>query len=198
MPQNASYVHGVVAMAKSGAEPPGTAGSQFFVVTRTDAPLPPDYAVVGKVTSGLDVVDVIGKLRRRHRAADALHRHLEGEGRDVVAAVVLAAGAATRFGAPKQRLFLPDVLAALRASSVEDVVVVAGAHELETDARLVHCPDWERGPGASLRCGLRELDAEAAVVVLADGPELDPRAVDRVVEAGATAPATGSRRRTTA
>jgi CTP:molybdopterin cytidylyltransferase MocA len=96
---------------------------------------------------------------------------------------VLAAGEASRFGAPKQRLFLPDVLAALRASSVDDIVVVAGAHELETDARLLHCADWERGPGVSLRCGLRELDAEAAVVVLADGPELDPRAVDRVIEA---------------
>ena len=96
---------------------------------------------------------------------------------------MLAAGEASRFGAPKQRLFLPDVLAALHASSVDDVVVVAGAHELETDARLVHCADWQRGPGVSLRCGLRELDAEAAVVVLADGPKLDPRAVDRVIEA---------------
>jgi CTP:molybdopterin cytidylyltransferase MocA len=95
---------------------------------------------------------------------------------------VLAAGAATRFGAPKQRLFLPHVLAALHASSVEDIVVVAGAYELESDARVVECPDWERGPGASLRCGLRVLDADAAVVVLADGPRLDPRAVDRVVE----------------
>ena len=101
----------------------------------------------------------------------------------MVAAVVLAAGAATRFGSPKQRLFLPRVLAALRASSVEDVVVVTGAHEVESDARVAHCAEWERGPGASLRCGLRELDAEAAVVVLADGPDLDPRAVDRVVEA---------------
>jgi CTP:molybdopterin cytidylyltransferase MocA len=95
---------------------------------------------------------------------------------------VLAAGAATRFGAPKQRLFLPHVLAALHASSVDDIVVVAGAYALESDARVVECPDWERGPGASLRCGLRELDADAAVVVLADGPRLDPRAVDRVVE----------------
>ena len=59
---NASYAHGVVAMAKSGADPAGTAGSQFFVVTGQDAGLPPDYAVVGKVTSGLDVVDKIGKL----------------------------------------------------------------------------------------------------------------------------------------
>jgi len=57
---NASYVHGVVAMAKTSAEPAGTAGSQFFVVTGQDAGLPPDYAIVGKVTSGLAVVDQIG------------------------------------------------------------------------------------------------------------------------------------------
>jgi len=103
----------------------------------------------------------------------------------VIAAVVLAAGASSRYGTspPKQAVLLPRVLDALRASCVEEVVVVAGAHELETDARVVPCGDWERGPGASLRCGLAALDAEAAVVALADGPELDPRAVDRVVAA---------------
>jgi cyclophilin family peptidyl-prolyl cis-trans isomerase len=62
VPQDASYAHGVVAMAKAGAEPAGTAGSQFFVVTGQDASLPPDYAIVGKVTSGLDTVDRIGRL----------------------------------------------------------------------------------------------------------------------------------------
>ena len=62
VPANASYVHGVVAMAKSSADPAGTAGSQFFVVTGQDAGLTPDYALVGKTTSGLDVVDRIGKL----------------------------------------------------------------------------------------------------------------------------------------
>jgi molybdenum cofactor cytidylyltransferase len=96
---------------------------------------------------------------------------------------VLAAGAATRFGSPKQRLFLPTVLSALEASSVAHVVVVAGAHPIRTDAEVVACPEWELGPGASLRCGLRNLDAAAAVVVLADGPQLDPRAVDRVIDA---------------
>jgi CTP:molybdopterin cytidylyltransferase MocA len=102
----------------------------------------------------------------------------------VIAAVVLAAGAATRYGAPKQREFLPRVLAALRASPVDDIVVVAGAYPLQTDARVVECPDWERGPGASLRCGLAALSAgvEAAVVVLADGPELAPAAIDRVAD----------------
>jgi cyclophilin family peptidyl-prolyl cis-trans isomerase len=61
-PSNASYTKGVVAMAKTGAERPGTAGSQFYVVTGADAGLPPDYAIVGKVTKGTDVVDRIGKL----------------------------------------------------------------------------------------------------------------------------------------
>ena len=106
----------------------------------------------------------------------------------MVAAVVLAAGASSRFGTspPKQAVFLPDVLRRLRAArSVEDVVVVLGAHDVETDARTVRCEEWERGPGASLRCGLAALGAgvEAAVVVLADGPDLAPEAVDRVVAA---------------
>jgi nicotine blue oxidoreductase len=77
---------------------------------------------------------------------------------------------------------LPQVLDSLALSSVDGVVVVSGAHPLEVES--VPCPDWERGPGASLRCGLAALPAaaEAALVVLADGPELDPRAVDRVVD----------------
>ncbi|MDX6476328.1 MAG: hypothetical protein QOH95_1839 [Gaiellaceae bacterium] len=56
------YTHGVVAMAKTQTEPPGTSGSQFFVVTSPDAQLPPDYAVLGKIVKGLDVVDKIGQL----------------------------------------------------------------------------------------------------------------------------------------
>jgi CTP:molybdopterin cytidylyltransferase MocA len=98
-------------------------------------------------------------------------------------AVVLAAGASSRFGSPKQRLLLEPVLERLRGSCVDGAIVVLGAHEVEVSARTVHCPDWERGPGASLRCGLRALppEAEAAVVALGDGPELAPEAVDRVV-----------------
>ena len=58
----ARYVKGVVAMAKTAAEPPGTSSSQFFVVTGDDIGLPPEYAIVGTVTEGLDVVERIGAL----------------------------------------------------------------------------------------------------------------------------------------
>jgi CTP:molybdopterin cytidylyltransferase MocA len=103
---------------------------------------------------------------------------------------VLAAGAATRYGGPKQVELLPSVLAALARTSVGEVVVVEGAHPLDgvcdessQRCRVVRCEDWEQGPGASLRCGLAALGAGVthALVILADGPQLDPRAVERLL-----------------
>lgn len=61
-PTDAQYTRGVVAMAKTSAEPAGTSGSQFFVVTGANVGLPPDYALLGKVTRGLNVVERIGRL----------------------------------------------------------------------------------------------------------------------------------------
>lgn len=61
-PSDTQYVKGLVAMAKAGPEPAGTSGSQFFVVTGENVGLPPDYAVLGRVTDGLDVVEQIGRL----------------------------------------------------------------------------------------------------------------------------------------
>jgi peptidyl-prolyl cis-trans isomerase B (cyclophilin B) len=61
-PADTTYTKGVVAMAKTAEEPAGTSGSQFFVVTADDVDLPPDYAVLGKVSSGLGTVEKIGKL----------------------------------------------------------------------------------------------------------------------------------------
>jgi peptidyl-prolyl cis-trans isomerase B (cyclophilin B) len=61
-PQDTKYTKGLVAMAKTPADPAGTSGSQFFVVTGADTGLTPDYAVLGHVTDGLDVVETIGRL----------------------------------------------------------------------------------------------------------------------------------------
>jgi peptidyl-prolyl cis-trans isomerase B (cyclophilin B) len=61
-PPGTAYTVGVVAMAKAGNEPAGTSGSQFFVVTAPDAGLPPDYAVVGTVTEGMETVSAIEAL----------------------------------------------------------------------------------------------------------------------------------------
>lgn len=110
-----------------------------------------------------------------------------------IAAVVLAAGEASRFGSPKQNVLLPRVLERLAQAPVDEIVVVEGAHPLETASynllqasiRVARCPAWPNGPGASLRCGLAALahDVDAAVVVLADGPNLAPEAIERTLAA---------------
>ena len=61
-PAGTAYTEGVVAMAKAGTDPPGSAGSQFFVVTGADVGLPPEYAVVGKVTEGMATIRAIDAL----------------------------------------------------------------------------------------------------------------------------------------
>lgn len=60
--RSARYTRGVVAMAKTGTDPPGSSGSQFFVVTGPDAGLPPEYAILGEVTEGFDAVEKIDAL----------------------------------------------------------------------------------------------------------------------------------------
>jgi len=72
-PQDLTYTKGVVAMAKTASEPPGTSGSQFFVVTAEDANLPPDYALLGRVTSGQNVVDAIGVVETDQNTEAPIH-----------------------------------------------------------------------------------------------------------------------------
>jgi len=62
-PQNTVYRRGVVAMAKAATDPPGRSESQFFIVVApADAGLPPDYAVLGEVSEGIETVERIAEL----------------------------------------------------------------------------------------------------------------------------------------
>ncbi len=61
-PSGLSYTEGTVAMAKTDAEPPGRSGSQLLIAVAKDIGLTPDYALVGKVTDGFDVVKAISEL----------------------------------------------------------------------------------------------------------------------------------------
>lgn len=82
-PPGAKYTRGVVAMAKAADEPLGTAGSQFFVVTATDAGLPPDYAIVGRVTAGLQdtimSIDHLGDAQTERPTQTVLVRRIRVE-----------------------------------------------------------------------------------------------------------------------
>lgn len=78
-PKDTKYEKGVVAMAKAQTDPPGASGSQFFVVTGPDVQLPPEYAVLGHVTNGLDVVEKIGKLGNRNDPSGRPTEHVDIE-----------------------------------------------------------------------------------------------------------------------
>jgi cyclophilin family peptidyl-prolyl cis-trans isomerase len=61
-PESERYTRGTVAMAKAASDPPGTAGSQFFIVTGENVDLPPQYAVLGKVVGGVKTVSAISQV----------------------------------------------------------------------------------------------------------------------------------------
>ncbi len=65
VPSDLTYLAGAVAMAKTEAQRPGTAGSQFFIVIPTDSGLESDFAPVGRVVRGQDVVQAIEQLGNR-------------------------------------------------------------------------------------------------------------------------------------
>jgi peptidyl-prolyl cis-trans isomerase B (cyclophilin B) len=61
-PGSVQYTKGTVAMAKDPSDPPGAAGSQFFIVTGKDIDLPPQYAVLGRVVAGGKTVRAISRV----------------------------------------------------------------------------------------------------------------------------------------
>jgi molybdenum cofactor cytidylyltransferase len=115
----------------------------------------------------------------------------------LIGGLVLAAGAATRFGAQKQLAELDGIpllehaLRTMTAAPVGRVVVVLGSSADEIagavnlhGAEPIFCPRWEEGQSASLACGLAELVAcEAVVVTLGDQPRVSPDAIRRVIAA---------------
>jgi molybdenum cofactor cytidylyltransferase len=115
----------------------------------------------------------------------------------VIGGIVLAAGAATRFGGGKQlaelegRPLLEHALSAMAAAPVDRTLVVLGAGAEEIARRVdlhgaepVVCERWEEGQSASLAAALAELaDAEAVVVTLGDQPRLAAEAIRRVIAA---------------
>ena len=161
-PDRHAYPHGAVAMAKTQTEPPRHRRQPVLRRHRAHAQLPPDYAVLGHVVPGLAVVDRIGTFGdpASGNAGTPLEIVVIEKATIHVAlrAVVLAAGASTRYGGPKQWELLPAVLAALAtASSTRSSSSKARTRSSFAGVRVVRCPDWERGPGASLRCGLAAL-----------------------------------------
>ena len=119
----------------------------------------------------------------------------------MVAGLVLAAGAGTRFGGRKQlaeldgRPLLDHALAAMASAPVEPVTVVLGADADEIRAAVdmhgaepIVCQEWDEGQSASLRLGIDALDragAQAVVVTLGDQPRIAARAIAAVVAARA-------------
>ncbi|HEV7937744.1 MAG TPA: peptidylprolyl isomerase [Solirubrobacteraceae bacterium] len=61
-PSDMHYTFGTVAMAKTATDPAGASGSQFFIVTASNAALPPQYALVGDVVGNFAGVEKIAKL----------------------------------------------------------------------------------------------------------------------------------------
>ncbi len=114
----------------------------------------------------------------------------------MIAAVVLAAGEATRFGATKQleryrgKPLVQRAVDAARGAGIEDVVVVVG-HDAErvaaavTDARTVLNERYAEGQSTSLVAGIDAVgaDADAVVVLLADQPGITAEHVRALIDA---------------
>jgi molybdenum cofactor cytidylyltransferase len=121
----------------------------------------------------------------------------------LIGGVVLAAGAASRFGSPKQLAELDGVPllqhavdAMLAVPAVDPVVVVLGAEASRVrdavdfgDARVVECADWQEGMAASLRCGVEAVgECDWVLVSLGDQPRVTSQVIAAVMDHAESAP----------
>lgn len=107
-----------------------------------------------------------------------------------IAAVILAAGASTRYGSPKQaarigeRTMLEAVVAVADAAGLHPVIaVVPSSVAVPRNALSVTNDDPAAGMSQSLRLGLAAVppDADAAVILLGDQPTVDPSVIGRLL-----------------
>lgn len=142
-------------------------------------------------------------MRRTAKAADARSDSRRVKRAANIAVIVLAAGASTRMGEPKQLLryrgetLLRRATNAALASACRPVVVVTGAQPYascdqlaDTDARIAVNREWAEGMSSSIRCGIEAVEAaatagaiDAAVITLCDQPFVTGVVLDRLVHA---------------
>jgi molybdenum cofactor cytidylyltransferase len=135
-------------------------------------------------------------VREQYSAVDRQRR--EGAENPLVTAIVLAAGASTRFGSPKQLLdwrgqpLLRHVITQTLAAPVSEIIVVLGAHYARIAPVVQGLPvvlarnqHWEAGLRGSVALGLRALrsPADAAIFLLADQPDISPALISQVIAA---------------
>jgi molybdenum cofactor cytidylyltransferase len=161
-----------------------------WVLMRLLARLPVSRAdITGMGVGGL-LMEIVTRPQPRHEPIPA-------EGRRV-AAVVLAAGRSTRMGSNKLlaeisgKPLLRLVAEAALASRASPVIVVTGHERERAEAALaglpvhfIHNPDFAAGLGTSLRTGIAAVPAEAdgAIVLLGDMPQVDAALIDRLLAA---------------
>ena len=171
------YTQGVVAMAKAGVEAPGTSGSQFFVVTGADVGLPPEYAIVGEVTEGLDAVLAIDGSASRDGPPSqpvviekvTVSRADPWSRRSCSPPAPRRGSARRSSAAPAGRARAPREPARPRSSS--SPARTSSSRRARLAARTGSSGPVRRCAAASRRSRPAR---EAAVVVLADGPDLAP------------------------
>jgi molybdenum cofactor cytidylyltransferase len=149
----------------------------------------PREAIMGMGVGGL-LMEIVTRPQPREEPAVAGKR---------IAAVVLAAGRSTRMGGPNKLLaeiarrpLVRIAAEAALASGAKPVIVVAGHQRDQVEqaltglpVRVVHNPNFADGLGTSLRVGIAAVPAEAdgAIVLLGDMPQVDARLIDRLITA---------------
>jgi molybdenum cofactor cytidylyltransferase len=117
-----------------------------------------------------------------------------------IAIIILAAGASTRMGQPKQLLpfrgqpLLRHVVNIAIATTCQPIVVILGANAAQIQPeiadrpiQIIHNPDWETGMGSSIRCGIQYLSTwpnavDAAIVTVCDQPFISVALLDRLIQ----------------